>query len=68
VPPAFEQTRGATSVLHVPPGAAVQFAHAAPPEPHAVFVKPSAHALPAVQQPAQFAGPQRARHMRPWQT
>jgi len=67
LPPWFAQTRGTTSVLHVEP-AAEQFTHAAPPEPHAPLVKPSAHALPPVQQPAQFAGEQRARHWRPWQT
>lgn len=57
----FAQTRGTARVLHVEPPA-TQFTHAAPPEPHAPFVKPTAHALPAVQQPAQFAGPQRAWH------
>jgi hypothetical protein len=45
-----------------------QFTQVEPPEPHAAFVKPSAHALPGVQQPAQFAGAQRSRQTRPWQT
>jgi hypothetical protein len=60
----FAQTRGTVSVLHVEP-AAVQLMHAAPPEPHEAFVKPTAHVFPAVQQPPQLAAPQRARHWRP---
>jgi hypothetical protein len=51
-------------VLQVEP-TAVQLVHAAPPEPHAPAVKPSAHALPAVQQPAQFAGLHFGRQTRP---
>jgi hypothetical protein len=41
-----------------------QFVHATPPEPHEPLVKPIAHALPGVQQPAQFAGPHFAVHVR----
>lgn len=62
------QTRGSTRPLHVEP-ACVQFVHALPPEPHALFAKPGTHALFAVQQPAaQVAGPHLSRHWRPWQT
>jgi hypothetical protein len=63
----FAQTRGMPSVAHVEP-AAVQFVHVAPPDPHALFVKPSAHALVCVQQPAQFAAVHFVLHCRPWQT
>jgi hypothetical protein len=62
----FAQSRGTASVLHVD-ACAVQFVHAAPPDPHAAFEKPTPHTLPAPQQPAQFAGPHFARHTRPWQ-
>jgi len=58
LPATFEHMRGSTSVLQVNPPA-VQFAQAAPPDPHAPFVKPSAQALLVVQQPAQLPGPQR---------
>jgi hypothetical protein len=60
----FAQTRGMTSVSHVEP-ITEQFTQALPPEPHAPFVKPSAHAFPFVQQPAQFAAEQRSRQVRP---
>ena len=39
-----------------------QFAHVAPPEPHAAFAKPPAHVVSLEQQPAQFAGPHFAAH------
>ena len=63
----FAHTRGVTSVSHVEPSAA-QFVQAAPPDPHEPLVKPMAHALPGVQQPAQLAGPHLGVHWRPVQT
>jgi hypothetical protein len=42
---------------------ALQFVHAAPPDPHASLLNPTVQALLGRQQPpAQFAGPQRSRH------
>ena len=63
----FAQTRGVTSVSHVEPAFA-QLVQAAPPEPHEPLVKPSAHALAGVQQPAQLAGPHFGVHTRAVQT
>jgi hypothetical protein len=45
-----------------------QFVHAAPSDPHEPFVKPSAHALLGVQQPAQLPGPHFGVHWRAVQT
>jgi hypothetical protein len=48
---------------------ALQFVHAAPPDPHASLLKPTVQALLGKQQPpGQLPGPQRSRHCWPWQT
>lgn len=53
----FEQRTGFTRPLQVE-FAAVQLAHATPPEPHALFAKPTAQVVDVEQQPPQLPGPQ----------
>ena len=51
----FLQTRGVSETSHVE-AAFVQLVHMAPPDPHAVLMKPASHVPWVSQHPTQFAG------------